>query len=590
MNNVASPLSLEKWNQLIEVARFEAPATTWIKAGKIFNVFTGELTSGNIALCGDRIAYVGNKEPMVNDSTHIIEAFDYTLVPGYVDPHTHPFQLYNPLALMEFALSRGTTTLVHDNLYFYLSIGLKQWDQFMKAMSFLPVKNYWWVRLDPQTNSSDLQHLFSEEAIHSLLSAPQVLQAGELTGWKDMLEGISNHRERMYIARQSGKRIEAHNPGASVETLNAMVAAGATCCHESITTEEVLRRLRLGMYVSLRYSSIRPDLPHLLKGILEASQEISIPWNRLLMTTDGSPPFYFAQGFTDELLRIALDAGVPPVEAYRMVTINPAVYYGLERDLGAIAPGRMADILFLEDLQNPLPCRVMANGQFIEKQNPLAKDLTMDWESYDIVSWPKKEWSPHEDWFTIRWENETFPVAKMLNAVILQRKDESLLITDGVIQLTNEQKDYVYVSLIDRDGKWVTNGIVSGFGCIDALASTYTVSRDLIVVGRDPKQMAMAAKRVLDMGGGICLYEANEISYELALPLLGGMSEKSMDELIPLTQQLVDLLRERGYNHQDPIYTLFFLTATHLPLLRWTHEGIVNVKTGEVVITANQMN
>lgn len=586
MSRPIKPFSKEKWQQLIEVSRFLRPATVWIKSSKILNVYTGEVLDGNIAIFHDRIAYVGSKEPQIDDQTVFIDASQFTLVPGYIEPHAHPFQLYNPASLAEYALSRGTTTLVHDNLNFFLQLQQDQMENLFESMSIMPVKNFWWARLDPQNTDPNLKALFTPDRLKQTLQHPSVIQAGELTAWKDMLDGDEDIQELMYAARMEGKPIEAHNPGASVETLNAVTSAGTTCCHESITAEEVIRRLRLGLYATLRHSSIRPDLPHLIKGLLE---EKNTSWSRMMMTTDGSTPFFFENGFTDYLIQLAIQNGLPPVEAYRMVTLNPAVYYGLDQELGGISPGRLADILFLEDLEHPTPVRVMAEGIMVSQKGELIASLpNIKWDQLGIGKISAPAWEAKPEWFKVTATHDKYPVAEMMNAAILLQRKESLPIRNGEIVISL-QDDYLYAALLDRHGKWITTGIVKGFGQIDALASTYTISQDIIVLGKDFNQMAQAVNRVMECRGGICLLDNSEILFELPLPLLGGMSIEKMDVLISQTGKLVKLLKERGHLHEDPIYSLLFFSATHLPTIRFTRQGLLSVKTGEILVPSKNL-
>jgi adenine deaminase len=593
-----SPISSwteEKLAHFIRTSRFQKAADVWIHSAEVLNVYTGEILKWNVAICEDRIAYVGEKEPLIDDRTEIINGIGYILVPGYIEPHSHPFQIYHPFTLSEYALSHGTTTLLNDNMNFYLQMTPESLERFYNDMSRLPVKNFWWARLDPQNTSAKLKAMFKPERIERLLSHPATLQAGELTGWMDVVNTDEDMMRLMALARNSGKRIEAHNPGASHETLAAMAAAGASGCHESITTEEVLRRLRLGMAAILRHSSIRPDLPALIKGLLEVS-DFNVPWNRLMLTTDGSPPYFFEHGFTDFILNIAIDAGLDPIRAYQMVTVNPAAYYGLDADIGGIAPGRIADIVFLKNINNPVPDMVMANGRIAASSCKLTSPLPEpEWDAYEMITSSfssqqdtslKKDSEITGDMFQIKPSGEAkgkFPVMKMLNAVILKEEWLELPIKDEFIAV-NHDDQLLYAALLDPDGQWLTTGILKGFAKIDALASSYSVAHGIVVLGRDRNQMAEAVRRVQKSGGGICLMENGEPLFELPLPLLGGMSYEPMDVLIQETGRIVDLFRERGYIHEDPLYTILFLSATHLPALRLTAEGLLSVKTNQIVV------
>jgi adenine deaminase len=587
------PLSKEKFQQLIEASRFQRASTTVIQGGRVLNVYTGEIMKVNIAIYYDRIAYLGLKEPCIDENTTVIDGSDFFLVPGYIEPHSHPFQLYNPIELGKYALARGTTTLINDNLTFFQRLDQNQMEQIFEFFSTLPVKNFWWARLDPQCVQPEMLERFTNERVKRTLEHPLVLQAGELTAWSELLNGDEGMLEKMYFAKHSGKRIEAHNPGASAETLNAVAAAGVTCCHESITAEEVIRRIRLGIYATLRHSSIRPDIPELIGGLLK---EGFVGWNRLMMTTDGSTPFFLENGFTDYILKLAIKAGLNPVEAYRMVTLNPATYYGIDGEIGGIAPGRIADILFLKDLSEPTPIKVMADGKLSAKNGKLIVDFPEpDWNELGMVAQvpnnkAQLDLKIQPEYFRIESPNESaFPVMEMMNSAILRLRYEKLPERNGEIIL-DSLEGYLYASLVNRQRKWVTTGILKGFGRVDALASTYTASQDVVILGRDHEQMAKAANRVTQMGGGIVLYEKGEVIYELPLPLVGGMSRDPMDKLIRETSELVSLLQQRGYCHEDPIYTLIFLSATHLPMVRLTAEGILSVKTNKVLVPPKRLS
>lgn len=566
-----------KLQKLIEVSKGNEPATVWIRNGVVFNVYTGELDQLNIAIFEDRIAYVGLNQPQIDDSTLIIDASEYTLVPGYIEPHAHPFQLYNLTSFGEFALSTGTTTLVNDNLVYFLNIEEQEKLEYLLEYSEdLPIKNLWWARLDPQSNQPEMLAKFTNDRVAAMLDHPLVVQAGELTSWPMLLAGDDMMLNGIVAARTLGKRIEGHNPGASMETLNHMAAVGVTACHEAINGEEVMRRLRLGMYATLRHSSIRPDLPQLIKDL--RGLEIDFFSSRLMMTTDGSMPPFHRHGFVDSLITLAINGGVPPAAAYKMATLNPAVYYGLDQEIGGIAPGRLADILFLEDLSKPTPVKVIADGKPVaENGRPLRPFPPCDWEKLELVPMDKT-WRLRREWLDLHTQDSTLPVIDMLNAVITKTREEAFEIRDGVASLEGKP-DMCYVSLIDQNGKWVVNGFLRGFASrLDALATTYTASQDIVVVGQNKDSMAEAVNQLLDMGGGIVLKEQQSTLFQLSLPLGGKMSTMEMNQLISETAKLVEMLEERGHQHIDPLYTLFFLTATHLPAVRLTATGIFSIK------------
>lgn len=568
---------------LIEVSKGNQAATTWIKGGFVLNVYTGKLEKADVVLYEDRIAYVGSKSPKADNRTNIIDASDFKLVPGYIEPHAHPFQLYNLKTLSEFALSLGTTTMVNDSLIYYLNSETnEELEYLLDYSSNLPIKSYWWARLDSNSMDPDMLPKFTNDRVMRMLNHELILQAGELTSWQRLLDGDEVMLDGIMQTRRLGKRIEGHNPGASLETLNTMAALGVSACHEAITGEEVMRRLSVGMYATLRHSSIRPDLPILIKGLQELNFNFHTAF-RLMMTTDGSMPPFHRHGFIDSLIKIALENGVPAQVAYQLVTLNPAVYYGIDQEVGGIAPGRIADILFLESLESPTPIRVMSNGKITVEHGQLLEPFPdINWERMKLKPL-QLGWRLQKEWLDIEKSAEPFPVVEMRNAVITKLVEEHFHDQDGNITL-DEKKEYCYVSLIDRNGKWITNGILKGFASqLGALATSYTSSQDILVIGQNKEDMVQAVNEILDNGGGIVLKEEGNTLFQLLLPIAGKMSDLPMSNLIEKTSLLLTLLGERGHVFLDPYFTMLFLTATLLPDIRLTRDGIYSTKGNRVL-------
>lgn len=213
-------------------------------------------------------------------------------------------------------------------------------------MNEIPSTILWWGRYDAQTELQEEELVFSHGNVKSWLEHEAVIQGGELTGWPRLLDGDDMMLHWMQETKRLRKRIEGHFPGASEKTLAKLMLLGVDSDHEAMTGKEVLNRLLQGYKVSLRYSSIRPDLPKLLKEIKELGIE---HYDYFMLTTDGSPSSFYENGHIDQLIRIAMNHGVPVIDAYNMATINIAKYHGMEHLHGNIATGRVANINFLKD-------------------------------------------------------------------------------------------------------------------------------------------------------------------------------------------------------------------------------------------------
>ncbi|MFC7440745.1 adenine deaminase C-terminal domain-containing protein [Laceyella putida] len=564
---------------LLDVVMGRKPPSRVIRGGQVLNVHTGRLEKKDIALAGRWIAYVGSLEEsglLFDESVAVDDANGRVLVPGYIEPHAHPCQIYHPLSLASKAVQHGTTALVCDTLPFFMQLETIELLTLFDELQSSPVKFFWWGRLDSQTllNEDEAMTIFAKERVQSILNSPHVVQAGELSDWMPLLLGDKKMNACLLHARAQGKRIEGHAPGASYRTLSRLAALGVTGDHESITAQEIWRRLELGYMTTLRHSSIRPDLPELLQGLLQYDD---VPWHRLMMTTDGATPAFLAQGFTDHLLRLALEQGVDPIHAYQMVTINPATYYRLDEHIGSIAPGRLADINLLSSLVEPTPLGVLNEGEWIR---PATQAPTLPVKAQ---AWGGTFQIAPDELIVAQTEEGTVPVINLVNAVITKLSLEPVPLSRD-FRLLPDEDDRLAVFMIDRHGTWITGAYVRGFGRrIDAFASSYTCTHDLLLIGRDARAMAKAANHVLERNGGIYWLQDGEVRFELPLPILGTMSDLTVDELIPLCQGLVERLNEAGYTFLDPIYTLQFLSSTHLPQVRLTSAGVVNVKKKNVI-------
>lgn len=553
---------------LMGVAKGKVKADHYLQGATVINVYTGELTEANIAVKGKHIAYVGPSDAMVGPDTQVIDLTGRFLAPGYIEPHSHPFQIYNPDSLARFVLPHGTTTMVNDNMGLYLLVNERIFLEMIEEMGTWPVKMLWSARLDPQTHAEEFRPFFQPEVMQRLLAHPLVMQAGELTAWPQLLAGEPNMVANMLETMRIGKRIEGHLPGASLETLSMLAAGGVTAEHEAMNSDEVIRRLRIGMWTTLRYSSLRPDLPDIVRGLVDYKGDIK----RLMMTTDGSTPAFLEDGYTDHMLRVAMQAGLDPMTAYQMVTINPATYYGLDGEIGGIAPGRLADILVLESLEQPTPLMVMTEGKWAAQDGQLLTDWPrLNWEGYGLRKLQKK-WRAAESDFS---GEHDVPIIRLENPAITRYANESEDADKGHL---------LRAFLFDRDGQSVVEARLEGMAeKLEGLASSYTASKGILVMGNNPAAMAQAANRVLEMGGGIVLIEDGKVLFEMELPVVGGMAVSDMRTIIGQVTTFERLLRERGHAHYDPIYTLLFLTSTHLPEIRLTPEGVLHVKSGQIL-------
>ena len=370
------------------------------------------------------------------------------------------------------------------------------------------------------------------------------------------------------------KRIEGHFPGASEKTLAKMMLLGADCDHESMTGQEVWNRLMQGYYVSLRHSSIRPDLPKLLQEM--AQLEID-HYDTIFMNTDGSQPSFYEDGVMNKLIKICLENGVPLVDAYNMATINVARYYRMDHLHGNINTGRVASINFLRDPEDPTPVSVLSKGQWILRDGE-------ETEQKFAVNWGKFGLQAMEIEWDLTYDDLMFSAPfgiEMVNEVITKPYSVTHDMTFDELSFDHDE---CFFMLVDKHGKWRNNTILKGFATKRCgFASSYSNTGDIIVIGKRKEDMLLAFQKLKEMGGGIVMTEYGEVLQAIPLTLKGIMSTEPLETLMEEEKKLKCLLGERGYTFSDPLYSLLFFSATHLPYLRITPTGMYDVMNKTVL-------
>lgn len=566
------------------MAQGEEPADLILAGGQVVNVYSGEILKANVAVAGDRIAYVGPDMPPTGPHTEVLEIPGRLVAPGYIETHTHPYVLYNPVSLAAFAAVRGTTTLTGDTIYFQMQWPAAAVARLIEELRRLPARYLWWIRPAPNARFPGDEELLRQT--HALLGHEDVVGVGEITNWSRVLRGEPGLLSVLERARSVGKRVDGHTAGASYRRLAALRAAGLSACHEAISAEEALSRLRLGYWTSVRLSSLRPDLPEIIRGLVAAG----VDTRRLIFNMDAPNPAFLADhGFMDACLREAVRAGLPQVQAIQAVTLNAATYLGLDEDLGGVAPGRLADLLVLPDLDSFLPERVYVGGRLVAREGRLVAELPeVDWGSrFDAPPPAPGAVAANPDLLALpAREGDVVPVASFESTAITRREDIALPVRSGRVDL-EERPDLVYVALIDRGGRWITRAVARHFHRADAIACTTVSTGHLLVTGRSLPAMARAACRAAP--GGIVIVHGGEVRYELRTPYGWGMSDLPVEELAARYRELSAVARDLGYRHGDLLYSLDFLAVEFLPDVKVVPAGLVATKTGEVLIPAEPL-
>jgi adenine deaminase len=575
--------TLEETRAILDVAAGRRPADLYVEGATLLNVYSGELYPANVAVAGSRIAYVGPQRGMLGPATEVRSYPGKILAPGYIDPHTHITGLATPVEFAREVVRTGTTALVADAMQLMLQVPPERLADLLETLAAMPVRVVWAVRLHAASHLPD-ETMFSTDRVRALLRLDSVRTAGEVTRWPAVYQGDDDLLRKMADAQAAGRRIDGHAPGASADRLAALTAAGWSSDHEAITPAEVIARLRAGLYTMLRHSSLRPDVPALARAITPDR----VRSGRLMLTADGPEAATIArEGYLDHVIRQAIAAGIEPVLAYQMATLAPAAYAGLDEDLGGIAPGRRASMVVLDDLRDPRPSTVFADGRIAAQDGVCTA-------SFPDIAWANfvpprfaPSWHPAPTLFEMpapapEAGTAPFPAIVLENSVITRRRDVPMRVRAGCLE---PPAGVVRLALLDPAGRWIVRGALGNFVTqLGGLASTFNVTAHLIVLGQDAGDMAGAARRVMELGGGIVAVEGGRTVFELGLPIGGIMAAERFPAIAEQAAALYAFLRARGYPHTDPHYTLLFLPLDSLPDVRVTYRGVWDVRRNRVLV------
>ncbi|HVN97764.1 MAG TPA: adenine deaminase C-terminal domain-containing protein [Syntrophorhabdaceae bacterium] len=572
--------TLEDLKRLVQVSLGEVAPDLFVKDVDILDVFSGNIFKGCIWVYKHWIAYVGEKKPRTGNQTAVIEGGQKLAVPGYVDGHGHADLFYNPSTFAEFAVTRGATTVFSDSQDMVDSIGVKGFVEVLGVSNGFALKYLWSVPATyPPYPDVEGGELFSMDDIRMLFSNyRECVAMSELSSWVRILRHEESILEKMLMARSLGKNVEGHTLGASYDKLNALVAAGITSCHESITIDDLKNRVRLGLYTMIRHGSIRSDL----KELCTAAK--TLPKDSLMLVSDGMfADDLLKKGYMDFIIQEAIGNGLSPIDAIKMATLNPARYLKVDTEVGSIAPGRVADILLLDDITNTTP------GTVIEKGRIAARDGDLLIQSTPFPAMRNK----HNPFVFDNIRTDEFRIERRFDGPVpvIDVKDKTVtgrvdLVLDGGRYLLPEKAHDVRGALYTRrDKKHWGRGFVRGLGAsIGGIATSVAhETHGLLVLGFDDEDMAKAANAVLDMGGGIALADQGKMIYKLDLPIGATMSHLKIKDVAERITAVNDIMKDRGSALQDPFLTITYLTLTTIIELRLTVSGVYDVKKAAIV-------
>lgn len=569
-------------SSLNSVAMGDKKADLVLKNCSLVSVYTKEIIPKiQIAIIDDRIAYVGpDAGHAVGSKTTIIDIEEKYVGPGFADPHLHIDQFVLPSELAKKSLLCGVTSLFSDPIDIVSVSGYKGFQEFLKLGENLPIRIFQVVPgglpVDGKFSNSKTLSLSQEKLA---VKHPHVLGLGEVFSWTKVTLRDPKTMKSLSAMLEGDCIINGHTAGASEKKLNAYVASGILSCHEPINFDQVLERLRLGMWIMIREGSIRRDLKEIIPCVL--SHGINL--DRLMFCSDGLDPTDLIQyGHIDHCVRESIKLGLNPIDAISMASKNCFDYYNMNKDLGGIAPGKLADILIFDDLKSVKPNKVFVGGKLVVSNGSIVTSV----KKKAIPPWIKKtiklkKLSPKD--FVIKSKKKSVLANTIfMQTEIITKPGSVELFTENGNVLTSLDKDVWKVASFDRihgTNKHVI-GFLENFGAdIGAFASTWSFhENDMIVIGSNDSDMSIAANILIKNQGGLVVVKSGKIIASLPLQLAGIISTESFEKVLTNFQQINNSIVDSGCKFSRPHLIPLFLPFLALPSIRILSGGIVDVK------------
>ncbi|HAE92756.1 adenine deaminase [Tissierella praeacuta] len=570
----------EQLKSLIIKAKSMKDSQLVLKNANIINVFTGEIIEGDVAIDNGRIVgigqYHGEKE---------IDLKGKYLSPGFIDSHVHiESSMSSPSQFAKVILPRGVTTIIADPHEIANVKGIEGIRYIIDDSKNTPLD----VRIMlpscvPATDFENSGSILEAEDLEELLDEETIIGLGEMMNYPGVISGNDKVLDKLTLFKD--KVIDGHGPMIKEKDLNAYIVAGIKTEHECSTVEEVLDRIRLGMYVLIREGSAAKDLRNIIKAVNKDNLR-----RFLFCTDDRHPEDLINEGSIDFNIKLAISLGIDPVDAIIMATLNPSECYGL-KGKGAIAPGYIADLVVIDNLNDFNIINVFKNGNLVAENNKalfeskiyLPESMTRSVKVKDVKI---------EDIQILMKTNRANIIGVIEDSLVTEKVVKEVSIDNGYFKFSNE--DILKMVVIERHFATgnIGVGLIENFKLKDgAIGSTIGHdSHNMIVVGDNDEDILTTINELKNIGGGLTIVSKGEVIKSLPLEIGGIMTSRPIEETNAILKEMIKLSHERlNINKNiDPFMTLAFMALPVIPKIKLTDMGLFDVEKFDFIKVYNE--
>lgn len=562
----------ENMKKLIDAAMGKVKPDTVLKGGNVVNVFSGKIEKADVAILKGKIVGIGGY-----DGENNIDVSGKYIIPGLIDTHLHiESTMLTPVEFCKAIIPYGTTTIIADPHEIANVLGIKGVKYMINQVQGLPINAHFMLpSCVPATFFESAGAVIDAKLTKKHIGDDDIFGLGEFMNFVGVVLGADECIGKIEAAHQAGKIIDGHAPNLKDKELNAYVAAGIKTEHECTTVEDMLNKIDRGMYIQLRQGSATRNVATLVKGITPQNMRRCI-----FCTDDRHIDSLLYEGHLNYNLKVAVENGLDPISAVTIATLNAAECYNL-KGYGAIAPGYVADIVVMNDLKDFVADMVFFKGELVaQKGKPLFEaQPTFDKNVLNTVR--VKDVKPQD--FEMYSKSDKVNTIKLTPANVVTEKDVRVIKRNADNSVIIEGTDLLKLAVVERHNNTgnIGKALVQNYGLKNgAIAQTVAHdSHNIIVLGDNNEDMAIAVNELKNLGGGLIIVSKGKILGSLKLEVAGLMTAEPIEKVNEQFQNMIKIAHSLGVNPEvEPFMTLSFLALPVIPFVKLTDKGLFDVE------------